>query len=172
MAPKSQYIRVSAKMWRVSLLEFFGQNLLRNSGEFIETKCKHIYKLSDNLFCRTVVIYLCSVILSLSLSNNGFAGVRGRQAPVFRALSKMCRMSPRTSPLIRIAPRNVSPLARFGIPRSEISGQNNFQKASKNVPEIGANPYRMGKKSVPTKIYRVKQSFAEFYRESANIYIY
>ena len=25
-----------------------------------------------------------------------------------------------------------------------ISGPNNFQKASKNVPEIGANPYRMG----------------------------
>ena len=33
-----------------------------------------LYKLSDNLFCRTVLIYLCSVIPSLSLSKKGSGG--------------------------------------------------------------------------------------------------
>ena len=70
----------------------------QKSTEFcrvLQRKCKHIYKLSDNLVCRTVVIYLCSVIPSLSLSKNGFsAGVRGLQAPVYKGLSKMCGISP------------------------------------------------------------------------------
>ena len=51
-----------------------------------------IYKLSDNLFCRTVLIYLCSVILSLNLPKEGFRrGVSVPQTLIFRGLHQNAR---------------------------------------------------------------------------------